>query len=102
LKYHCPQADWMTRGIKVIRKVTFTNLLTADQVVMVYRFAGMVKKDLPRKGMKRVLSVPAPNMLLIEIRIAEQKSTYDRKMYLCEHIEYKCCETHAEFGGNCK
>ena len=70
------------------RKVTFTNLLLKDQVVKVYHFAGMTTAQLPRKGMKTVLSVPEPNKCLIEIFQHEHKSTYGKRLYRCEHVQY--------------
>jgi hypothetical protein len=64
---------------------TFSNLLTADQVITTYQFAGMTEDLIPRKGRKTLL-VPT-GKVYFSIAWDSRKSTYGKRLFLCEHLE---------------
>jgi hypothetical protein len=64
--------------------VFFRNLLLKEQAVQCYRFAGLTEELVPRKGQVARLDVPTQR-LLITIQLSEHRSTYGKRLYLCEH-----------------
>lgn len=64
--------------------VFFRNLLLKQQLPVVYGFAGMTAELTPGKGKITRLDVPAQR-LVITIQLSEQRSSYDKRLYLCEH-----------------
>lgn len=63
------------------------NLLTKDRVLQVYNFAGMTTDKLPTKpGQETLLPVPSEGVT-IRITKSDKKSTYDKPLWLCEHVK---------------
>jgi hypothetical protein len=74
-------------SIKRAPGVSFHNLLTKDQVLKVYDFAGMNLDKLPTKpGQVTLLPSPIEKNVTIRITKSDKKSTYDKPLWLCEHV----------------
>lgn len=72
----------------VVARVTFSNLLTKDQVLYVYRHTGILAEELPKKPgevlRKRLSGEDAG--VVVRFSRHHQKSTYEKPLWLCEHI----------------
>ena len=65
----------------------FKNLLTAQQVVVVYGFAGVTRANLPRKGKVLIVRSPINPDLSFVVRKTEFSATYGGKLFEVMHSE---------------
>lgn len=63
----------------------FVNLLTRDQYLWVYRFAGAAPDNVPGKHTQTFLCVPAEAVTIVVTK-SHHKSTYGKALYSCEHL----------------
>jgi hypothetical protein len=81
------RAEFQKSGPSRRPGVSFRHLLTKDQVLSIYRYAGMTPDKLPKKRGEETLLPVASEGVTIRITKSDKKSTYEKPLWLCEHVK---------------